>query len=147
AKTRRNRPLRLPSRSSTHPCAIFVAFHVPDMSRKGADSHFRVFALRRRRRLSHQPARPIGSLTPRKLFLLAALLAIAAGTGSYLIWRGVKPAQASRSVPTAVPVSVASATRKNVPIFLTGLGTVQATYTVGIHSQVDGKLQDVFFKE
>jgi len=46
-----------------------------------------------------------------------------------------------------VPVSVANAARKNVPIHLTGLGTVQATFTVGIHSQVDGKLQDVFFKE
>ena len=34
-----------------------------------------------------------------------------------------------------------------MPIRLTGLGTVQATFTVGIHSQVDGKLQDVFFKE
>ena len=30
---------------------------------------------------------------------------------------------------------------------LVGLGTVQALFTVGIHSQVDGKLQDVFFKE
>ena len=49
--------------------------------------------------------------------------------------------------PPAVPVSVANAVRKDVPIYLTGLGTVQATFTVGIHSQVDGKLQDVFFKE
>lgn len=97
--------------------------------------------------MAHQPVRTIGALSPRKLFVLAALLALAIGTGSYLAWRGVKPAQASRNDPPAVPVSVASATRKNVPIHLTGLGTVQATYTVGIHSQVDGKLQDVFFKE
>ena len=34
-----------------------------------------------------------------------------------------------------------------MPIYLTGLGTVQALYTVGIHAQVDGKLQSVFFKE
>jgi multidrug efflux system membrane fusion protein len=34
-----------------------------------------------------------------------------------------------------------------VPIYLTGLGTVQALFTVGIHAQVDGKLQEVFFKE
>jgi multidrug efflux system membrane fusion protein len=34
-----------------------------------------------------------------------------------------------------------------VPVYLTALGTVQALYTVGIHAQVDGKLQDVFFKE
>jgi len=46
-----------------------------------------------------------------------------------------------------VPVSVAAASRQDVPIYLTGLGTVQALFTVGIHAQVDGKLQDVFFKE
>lgn len=34
-----------------------------------------------------------------------------------------------------------------MPIQLIGLGTVQATFTVGIHSQVDGKLLDVLFKE
>jgi multidrug efflux system membrane fusion protein len=78
---------------------------------------------------------------------LALLLVLAAGTASYFTWRGVKPAEASRGGPLPVPVSVANATRKDVPIFLTGLGTVQATFTVGIHSQVDGKLQDVFFKE
>jgi multidrug efflux system membrane fusion protein len=44
-------------------------------------------------------------------------------------------------------VSATTASRRDVPIILTGLGTVQATFTVGIHSQVDGKLQDVFFKE
>src|SRR5262249_17697927 len=44
-------------------------------------------------------------------------------------------------------VSVAKAGHQDVPIYLVGLGTAQATFTVGIHSQVDGKLQDVFFKE
>ena len=34
-----------------------------------------------------------------------------------------------------------------MPIYLTGLGTVQALLTVGIHSQVDGKLQEVPFAE
>src|SRR6202046_3520719 len=37
--------------------------------------------------------------------------------------------------------------RQDVPIYLPGLGTVQALFTVGIHAQVDGKLQEVFFKE
>jgi len=34
-----------------------------------------------------------------------------------------------------------------MPVYLTGLGTVQALFTVAIHAQVDGKLQEVFFKE
>jgi membrane fusion protein, multidrug efflux system len=37
--------------------------------------------------------------------------------------------------------------RQNVPIYLVGLGTVQALLTVGIHSQVDGKLQEMPFTE
>jgi membrane fusion protein, multidrug efflux system len=46
-----------------------------------------------------------------------------------------------------VPVSVAVVGRQDVPVYLTGLGTVQASFTVGIHSQVDGKLQEVLFTE
>jgi membrane fusion protein, multidrug efflux system len=46
-----------------------------------------------------------------------------------------------------VPVSVVVVGRQDVPVYLTGLGTVQASFTVGIHSQVDGKLQEVQFTE
>jgi multidrug efflux system membrane fusion protein len=42
---------------------------------------------------------------------------------------------------------VAIASRRDVPIYLTGLGTVQPSSSVGIHSQVDGKLQEVPFTE
>ena len=82
-----------------------------------------------------------------KAIVLAVLFTLAGGLAGYFTWRGVKPAEASRGGPPAVPVSATNAVRKDVPIFLTGLGTVQATFTVGIHSQVDGKLQEVFFKE
>ncbi len=84
---------------------------------------------------------------PRNVILTVGLLAVAIGIGAHLLRRGVIPAEASRGQPPAVPVTVATAARHDVPIHLTGLGTVQATFTVGIHSQVDGKLQDVFFKE
>lgn len=47
----------------------------------------------------------------------------------------------------AVPVTAVTATRRDVPIYLTGLGTVQATLSVGIHSLVDGTLQEVRFVE
>ena len=46
-----------------------------------------------------------------------------------------------------MPVRIAIVSRQDVPIYLTGLGTVQASFTVGIHSQVDGKLQEVLFTE
>jgi multidrug efflux system membrane fusion protein len=46
-----------------------------------------------------------------------------------------------------VPVSVVVAARKDIPVYLTGLGTVQASSSVAIHSQVDGQLEDVLFTE
>jgi multidrug efflux system membrane fusion protein len=44
-------------------------------------------------------------------------------------------------------VSVAVVTRQDRPVFATGLGTVQASATVRIHAQIDGKLQEVLFTE
>jgi multidrug efflux system membrane fusion protein len=46
-----------------------------------------------------------------------------------------------------VPVTVAEVSQRDVSIYLDGLGTVQASNTVAIHSQVDGKLQSVNFVE
>jgi len=54
---------------------------------------------------------------------------------------------ARSQAPAPAPVSVATVTRQDVPIHLSGLGTVQASLTVGIRSQVDGKLQGVLFTE
>ncbi len=72
----------------------------------------------------------------------------AAGLGYWNRTAGPDSAHAAHTPSRAgVPVSVATASRHDVPIYLTGLGTVQAQFTVGIHAQVDGKLQDVFFKE
>jgi membrane fusion protein, multidrug efflux system len=81
--------------------------------------------------------------------VIAGCVAAAAIAGSvyWYVSQGPDPAHASRSARNAVPVTVATASRQDVPIYLIGLGTVQALFTVGIHSQVDGKLQDVFFKE
>lgn len=46
-----------------------------------------------------------------------------------------------------VPVTVAAVERKDVPVYLTGLGTVQASQTIAIHAQVEGQLQEVLFTE
>jgi membrane fusion protein, multidrug efflux system len=50
---------------------------------------------------------------------------------------------------TTEPVAVASAmvARADVPVFLQGLGTVQAFYTVTVTARVDGELQRVTFAE
>ena len=85
----------------------------------------------------------------RRTVLIAASVAGFAVLGLfYWYWsQGPDPAHAGRPARAAVPVSVATASRQDVPVYLTGLGTVQALFTVGIHAQVDGKLKEVLFKE
>jgi multidrug efflux system membrane fusion protein len=85
----------------------------------------------------------------RGVVVIVGCIAAAAIAGSiyWYLSQGPDPAHASRAARNAVPVTVATASRQDVPIYLTGLGTVQALFTVAIHSQVDGKLQEVFFKE
>jgi multidrug efflux system membrane fusion protein len=46
-----------------------------------------------------------------------------------------------------VPVSVATAERRDMPYYLTGLGSVTAYYTVSVKSRVDGQLMQVNFQE
>ncbi|MFG1321132.1 efflux RND transporter periplasmic adaptor subunit [Xanthobacter autotrophicus] len=49
--------------------------------------------------------------------------------------------------PATIPVEIATADRRDVPIFLTDLGTVEPYNQVTIRSRVDGALQQVLFKE
>ncbi len=95
----------------------------------------------------------MGSWRGRGFRLTALVLAAVIGGGGAVYWyRGSaevadagRPARALGRAP--VPVSVAIVSRRDVPIYLTGLGTVQPSSSVGIHSQVDGKLQEVPFTE
>ena len=74
------------------------------------------------------------------------LVAVLAG-GGYSYWRS-RPAEhpVARQAP-AIPVTVAAAEKRSVPIFLDALGTVSASNTVSIHSQISGTLQAVNFTE
>jgi membrane fusion protein, multidrug efflux system len=85
----------------------------------------------------------------RRTTVVACLAPLAAAGLLYWYWaQGPAPAHAARpDARPAVPVSAALVGRRDVPIYLSGLGTVQASFTVGIHSQVDGKLQEVLFTE
>jgi multidrug efflux system membrane fusion protein len=84
---------------------------------------------------------------------LIALIVVAAAAGGGYYWYhnglpGSEPAHAAKpAARAAIPVTAITAARQDMQIFLTGLGTAQAVLTVGIHSQVDGKLQQVLFTE
>jgi multidrug efflux system membrane fusion protein len=54
-----------------------------------------------------------------------------------------QPAQQAAPASPAVPVSVGKAVRQDVPIWLRGLGTVQAFYSVQLRPKVDGTLLQV----
>ena len=84
----------------------------------------------------------------RRILLYFAVAIAVGGTGAWYLHQGPEPVRAARSsVSTAVPVTVAVATKRDLPVYLTGLGSVQAFFTVGIRSQVDGKLEEVLFTE
>jgi multidrug efflux system membrane fusion protein len=79
--------------------------------------------------------------------VVVSAVAIGGAAGWYLL-QSAEPVRAAKKETAArVPVSVAVAARQDVPIYLGGLGTVQASYTIGIHTQVDGKLLEVRFTE
>src|SRR6516165_1357170 len=83
----------------------------------------------------------------RIVLILTCLAAFAAGGAGYWYWGSAGAHAARQPARAGVPVTVAIVQRQDVPIYLSGLGTVQASFTVGIHSQVDGKLQEVLFTE
>jgi multidrug efflux system membrane fusion protein len=83
------------------------------------------------------------------ILIIACVAALAGGGAAYWRWaRADEGAHAARlPARAAVSVSVAVVGRQDVPIYLTGLGTVQGSLTVSLHSQVNGTLQEVLFTE
>lgn len=82
----------------------------------------------------------------RAVFGLAAVVLCAALAGWYLFLGRGEPAKA-QAPPPGIPVTVGTAEAKDVPVFLRGLGTVQAENTIAIKSRVDGQIMQVFFTE
>jgi membrane fusion protein, multidrug efflux system len=75
----------------------------------------------------------------------AAIVALAIGVSFYADSDRAKPADAL--AVQAVPVIVTKVQQHDVPIILTGLGTVTALNTATIHSQITGLLISVDFRE
>jgi membrane fusion protein, multidrug efflux system len=84
----------------------------------------------------------------KRLIGAAAILAV---VGVVAIWRlnmdvGVRPA-AAQIAGQAIPVTAGTVAVEDVPVFLNGIGTVQAYNTVAIKSRVDGQIVKINFKE
>ena len=91
-------------------------------------------------------ARPIGIL------LLIAVLA-----GGFFLYRSTHKPQTTAAAGRGrgdrggdnarVPVTVTPAQRRDLPVYLDGLGSVEAFNTVTVKSRVDGQIMQVLFKE
>ncbi len=78
---------------------------------------------------------------------LAALAVCLTTTALPACSAGSKPGTARASTQTVVPVGVATAQSRDVPVYLKGLGNVTASNTVSVKSRVDDQLSQVNFKE
>jgi membrane fusion protein, multidrug efflux system len=82
-----------------------------------------------------------------RVLVVSAVILALAGAGAWYELGRAQPERVSKGLAAAVPVTVAVTSKQDLPIYLTGLGAVQASFTVGIRPQVDGKLEQVLFKE
>ena len=90
----------------------------------------------------------------RRTVLIVVAVVVIAALG-FLIYRrtsakkqaGAQREQAAQAAGRVIPVVAAPVQRRDVPIYLDGLGNVAAFYTVTLRSQVDGRLDKVLFRE
>jgi len=74
------------------------------------------------------------------LLLAASLLAACTSSSD-------KATTARANTAQTIPVTVATVQQQDLPIYLNGLGSVEAFYTVNVKSRVDGQLERVNFRE
>jgi membrane fusion protein, multidrug efflux system len=100
--------------------------------------------------LTREPADVVTRPRTRR-WLMAVLCALVLAGIGYAIWfwpaESTKQAARNRNASEPIPVLVAPAERKDVPIFLDALGTVQAFNMVTVKPMVDGPLISVNFVE
>ena len=83
----------------------------------------------------------------KRALLRLGVLALGAGIAAVIAVRTSSaqhpPVQQAEPAPSAVPATVAKATRQDVPIYATGVGNVEAYESVLIRARVDGNLMSV----
>jgi len=76
--------------------------------------------------------------------LLVAFLIVLAALG---LWYATQPAKTRLATPTAIPVRVVSVTEKDVPRYVSGIGSVLSLHSVVVRPQIDGILTKIMVKE
>jgi multidrug efflux system membrane fusion protein len=115
-----------------------------------------------------QEPMPAAPRSRRRGAIWLVLFVVIIGVAGYAVWRASRSASAAtrtgaengggrggggggrgggRGGNDLVPVVVTNASRSTIPVYLNGLGTVTAYYTVTVKSRVDGQLMKVDFNE
>ena len=83
----------------------------------------------------------------RKIWLLLPATLIAAAAGTWYYWGAPATVAAPQRPPPIIPVTTTLVQRQDVPIFLSGIGTVRAFNIVTVKTRVDGHLESIAFVE
>src|SRR6202035_2477144 len=86
----------------------------------------------------------------KKAFISAALLTAIVAAGGFTYFTRARPlaqAAAASTTPPAVPIVAGVVTQHDVPIYLSGVGTVIAYNTVVVRAQIQGQLTSINFTE
>jgi RND family efflux transporter MFP subunit len=81
------------------------------------------------------------------MFRHTRLLAIAIALAALCAWWWFFSSSSEPAKPQAVPVVAGSVGQRDVPLWLTGVGSVQSLHSVTLRPQVDGILTEVLFRE
>ena len=84
----------------------------------------------------------------RKPIIVAVLLIVfVAGGGGFALMRGLASKNSAAPAAPPVPIVAGTVAQHDVPIYLTGVGTVVAFNTVVVRSQIQGQLVSINFTE
>lgn len=86
------------------------------------------------------------NLQPSARWLAIAALAAVAVLAVWLL-RGTHQVDAAGAASSAVPVTLASVAKEDLPLYLGAIGTVQAAQSVTVKARVDGQLEKLAFTE
>src|ERR1700719_3094930 len=75
------------------------------------------------------------------------IVVLAGGTGLALMAKSASKSSAAATAPARVPIVAGTVAQHDVPIYLTGVGTVVAYNTVVVRSQIQGQLVSINFTE
>ncbi len=96
------------------------------------------------------PADPPGGNDAKKSHVWRWILLLALIVGVIIAYQMHARSQAASkdsTAPQPVSVGIATVEQKDMPFYLSGLGSVTAFNTVTVHTRVDGQLMTVNFKE